>query len=114
VSFFSRYVARITEENPVAFFEDYRNRLIELKEKFENGEITSDDYKNNQESDFPELNSMNNFRMLVQNIKKLNFGLAHNIYYPTPGKAGLPQIKAYVYNGDFELMHIIDKDHPIN
>jgi len=113
-TYFARFISKMQEQDLAAFFEDYKVRISQLKEKLENGEVTQEDYDAAYSSEFPEMETPTNLRMVLEDFSKLGFNIANNMYYPEVHKEGFFDISVSTFDKDGRFLYQVDKNNSRN
>jgi len=113
-SYFAKFVSKMQEQDLPAFFNDYRSRLAQLKDRFKNGEISKEDFISAQASEFPETQTPSNLRFSLQDFNKLSFNVANNMYYSELHRDGFLDISVSAFDRDGAFLYQVDKENVRN
>lgn len=113
-TYFVRFISKLQEQDLGAFFEDYKSRISQLKEKLENGEVTEEEYTAAYSSDFPEMQTPENLRVVLDDFQKLGFNVANNMYYQEVPKEGFFDISVSTFDKEGRFLYQIDKNNTKN
>jgi len=113
-SYFVRFISKLQEPDLSVYFDDYRSRVNQLKEKLQNSELAQEEYDDAFKADFPELQIPNNLRIILNNIQKFSFNVANNIYYSELQRDGFFDVSVSTFSKEGNFLYQIDKANPRN
>jgi len=117
-SYFVRFLSKFQEQELHAYFDDYRARVYQLKEKLQNSEINHEEYMASYARDFPELSVPSNLRIVLNDLQVLSFNVANNMYYPyypePEKKDGTFDIAVSTFDNEGHFLYQIGKENVRN
>jgi len=81
---------------------DMMGRFTELVERYDGGQLNAEEYAESLKNDFPD-QGKSCFRMGLNEINKITFGMANNCYTKTLGKERVFQTGCLAINGNGQI-----------